>query len=419
MKFIFFLLLFFAASCSQKDSHLRDNGNITLVFKQGKIGDPEPIKKLLEKFEQENPGTKVKEETLPASTDEQHQFYAINLESKSSDFDVFSMDVIWVPEFARAGWLRNLNHLMPEEEKEKFFPGPRQAVQFNNNIYAIPWYIDAGLIYYRKDLLEKYGFGPPKTWPELLHIAQYISPREKGIYGYIWQGKQYEGLVCNVLEYFWGNGGRIIKDGQVAIASPENVFALQFMRDMITRYKITPALVTTAMEETTRYIFGNSRALFMRNWPYAWKLFEKNGSLVKGKVGICPLPSFPGKDSASTLGGWQLGINRFTKHPKEAEKLLRFLTSASAQKFLSLAIGYQPARKSLYQDEELIKNQPFLVSLYGIFEKARPRPVTPYYMMISQVMQPEFSAALLGIKKPAEALASTQRQIIHILGMEK
>jgi multiple sugar transport system substrate-binding protein len=414
------LLVFSCLIVSCPPSNKEKNNFTVLVFKHSKIaGDPEQLEKLLRKFEDENHGIAVKDETLPASTDEQHQFYVINLEGKSSDFDILSMDVIWVPEFARAGWLRNLSNLLPVDERKEFFQGPMDAVTYKGKVYAVPWYIDAGILYYRKDLLEKYNLSPPKTWQELVDTARYITSKEKGLYGFIWQGKQYEGLVCNVLEYFWDNRGDVLKNGKVVINSPENIYALQFMRDLITKYKITPPLVTTAIEEPTRHIFGNGRALFMRNWPYAWNIFEREGTPVKGKVGVAPLPSFKSGMSASTLGGWQLGINRYSKNQDAAEKLIKFLTSPEAQKTIALTIGYKPTRESLYKDKDLKEKQPFIASLYEIFLNARPRPVTPYYMMITQVMQPEFSAALSGIKTPEEALGSAQKQIEHILNMEQ
>jgi len=413
-----FLFTFFAGGCTPAGRD-RERGTV-IVFKHGKIaGEPMLFREVLDQFERENPGIKVKDETLPASTDEQHQFYVINLEGKSADFDLLSMDVIWVPEFARAGWLRELSHLLPEKEENDFFSGPMEAVTYQEKIYAIPWYIDAGLLYYRKDLLKKYGFTPPETWEELVRIARHVSEREPGVYGFIWQGKQYEGLICNVLEYFWSNGGDILKDDRSVINSPENAEALKFMRALITEYRVTPPLVTTAIEEPTRHIFGNGRAVFMRNWPYAWNIFEREGSPVRGKVGVSPLPAFPGKDSASTLGGWQLGINRYSKHTEAAEKLIKFLTSPEVQKKLALTIGYKPSRRSLYQDAELIREQPFIANLHDVFMRAKPRPVSPYYMMISQVMQPEFSAAISGIKTPEEALASAHRQIGFILEVEK
>ena len=412
------LLFLLFISCIQSSE---DKGEVThLIFKHGKIaGDPEKFRQLLDRFERENPEIKVKDETLPASTDEQHQFYVINLEGESADFDVLSMDVIWVPEFARAGWLKDLSHFLSEDDKRDFFPGPMQAVTYESKTYAVPWYIDAGLLYYRKDLLEKYGFSPPKTWQELIETAKYITARETNIYGFIWQGKQYEGLVCNVLEYFWGNGGDVLQDEISVINSPENIDALQFMRDLIAEYKITPPLVTTAIEEPTRHIFGNGKSLFMRNWPYAWNIFEREGSPVKGKVGVSILPSFSTKESASTLGGWQLGVNRYSRHPEASERLIRFLTSRESQKTLAVTIGYKPTRRSLYSDNDLIRVQPFMANLYDIFMKARPRPVSPYYMMISQVIQPEFSAAVSGIKTSEDALSSAHKQIEYIIGVEK
>ncbi len=388
-----------------------------IVFKHGKIaGDPAQFRKLLDTFEHENPGLRVRDETLPASTDEQHQYYVINLEGGSADFDVLSMDVIWVPEFAGAGWLSEVGHLLAPGEENSFFPGPMQAVTGNGKLYAIPWYIDAGVLYYRKDLLKKHGRTVPKTWEELVRTARKIIDREKGLYGFIWQGKQYEGLVCNALEFIWSNGGEVLDNGRPVLDSPRNVEAVRFMRDLITKYNVTPALVTTAIEEPTRHLFGSGKALFMRNWPYAWNIFEKEGSAVRGKVGVAPLPSFPGHASASTLGGWQLGVNRYSRHHAGAEKLVRFLTSPAVQKTMALTIGYKPTRKALYKDPDLIRQQPFMTSLYGIFMQARPRPVTPYYMMITQVLQPEFSAALAGIRTPEAALTSAQKQVLHILG---
>ncbi len=402
-----------------RDRH-EETGTTTIVFKHGKIaGDPAPFRKLLDRFEQENPGIRVKDETLPASTDEQHQFYAINLDSRSADFDVLSLDVIWVQEFARAGWLRDVSSLYAPREWNAFFPGPMQAVTFNGRPYAVPWYIDAGLLYYRSDLLKKYDRPVPTTWQELVKTAQDITKREKDLYGFIWQGKQYEGFVCNALEFIWSNGGEVLQDGKPVLDSPQNREALQFMRALIENYGVTPALVTTAIEEPTRHLFGSGKALFMRNWPYAWNLFEEEGSGVKGDVGVAPLPSFPGHRSASTLGGWQLGVNRYSRNPEAAEKLVQFLTSPAAQKTLALTIGYKPTRRALYKDPDLVRQQPFMASLYDIFMMARPRPVTPYYMMITQVMQPEFSAVIAGIKTPRESLGSAQKQIEHIMETEE
>jgi multiple sugar transport system substrate-binding protein len=324
--------------------------------------------------------------------------------------------VIWVQEFARAGWLREVGDLLAEDDEDAFFPGPVRADTFEGRLYAVPWYVDAGVLYFRRDLLEKHGQPVPATWPQLVRTAQEVTRREPGLYGFIWQGKQYEGLVCNVLEYVWGNGGDVLRDGRPVVDSAENAEALRFMRDLIGTHGVSPPLVTTAIEETTRHLFEGGKALFMRNWPYAWNIFQRPGSPVQGKVGVAPLPSFPGHSSASTLGGWQLGISRFSRNPDAAGKLIRFLTSPAAQKELARTVGYKPSRTALYKDRDLVREQPFMTSLYGILLNARPRPVTPYYMMITQVLQPEFSAVLAGDRTAEEALASAQAQIEHLLG---
>ncbi len=397
-----------------------EGGGVRLVFKHGKLfGDPRPLEELLETFERRNPGITVASETLPASSDEQHQFYVINLEGRSKDFDVLAMDVIWVAEFARAGWLRDLSHLVPPGGRGEFFSGPMEAALYSGRLYAVPWYVDAGLLYYRSDLLAKHGFSPPATWAELVRAAREITLREPGLYGYIWQGKQYEGLVCNALEFIWSHGGEVLDDGRVVIESPENVRALGLMRDLIERYGATPGFVTTTTEEPARRLFGRGKAVFMRNWPYAWTLLEREASEVRGRVGVAPLPASPGGRSAPALGGWHLGVNRFSPNPAEAERLVGFLASEESQKALALAVGYQPTLRRLYEDRELVRAQPFTAGLAGVFEGARPRPVSPYYMMLSQVMQLEFSAVVAGVKPPEAALGSARKQMEFILRVEE
>jgi multiple sugar transport system substrate-binding protein len=388
----------------------------TIVFKHSKLfGEPKAFDALIKRFEELNPGIRVRAETLPASSDEQHQFYVINLRARSSDFDVMALDVIWIAEFARAGWLNDLSSVLAAEDPKAFFKGPLAAVRYQHRIYAIPWFIDAGLLYYRKDLLTKYGFAPPRTWNQLVDIATAIKRHEPGMYGFVWQGKQYEGLVCNALEYMWSAGGNVLNGSHVVIDSPANRRALGFMQALVHRDGVSPALVTTATEEPSRRIFGSGKAVFLRNWPYAWTLFQQPESPVKDKVGIAVLPHFPGHASAATLGGWQLGVNRHSRHPAEAAAFVQFMTSREAQKALALAYGLNPSRRALYDDPELVAAQPHLAQLRAIFERARPRPVTPQYVRVSQVLQSEFSAVVAGLKSPQEALGVAQDQVDRIL----
>lgn len=393
----------------------QDTGT-SVVFKHSKLfGDPQPLDALLDEFTALT-GISVARETLPSSSDEQHQFYAINLNAGSSDFDVFALDIIWLAEFAQAGWLRDLTDLVPPEGLSAFFAGPADAVTYRGRVYAMPWFVDAGLLYYRKDLLAKYGFPPPTTWNELVSVARAVVDREPGkLSGFVWQGKQYEGLVCNALEHIWSAGGEVTEGGRVAIGAPESIEAVGLMRDLIARYRVTPAFVTTLTEEPSRVIFGRGRAVFLRSWPYAWSLFQRPGSPVRGKVGVRALPHHAGYSSAGALGGWQLGVNAFSKRPEAAERLVVFLTSREAQKALARAYGYSPPRRDLYSDPDLLAEQPFLGELKAVLEHARPRPVTPRYIAVSQVLQSQFSAAISGAQPVAEALVEAQARAQEIL----
>jgi multiple sugar transport system substrate-binding protein len=390
-----------------------------LVFKHGKLfGDPAALRALLDTFERLHPRLAVREETLPSSSDDQHQFYAINLQSRSREFDVFAVDVIWVAGFAQASWLQDVSALLPAAESRSFFPGAVQSVMFRERSYAIPWFVDAGLLYYRKDLLGQHGFAAPQAWSELVRIAQDLLRREPRLEGFVWQGKQYEGLVCNALEFIRSNGGDVLDGRRVVLDTGANREALGFMADLVDRLRVTPASVTTATEEPTRQLFGQGRAVFMRNWPYAWRLFQDESSRVRGKVGVATLPHFAGGASAPTLGGWQLAVNAHSRYPEPAAMLVRFLTSAAAQKQLALAYGFQPSRVELYRDPELLAQQPFLGMLEAVFASARPRPVTPRYVRVSQVLQTAFSAAISRLKTPAAALAAGQRSLERLFADE-
>jgi multiple sugar transport system substrate-binding protein len=404
-------LCLFLSSCLPTTDQASAPASTVLVFKHGKLsGDPRVLSDILRDFEQAHPGVAVREEILPSSTDQQHQFYVINLEGKSVMFDLLAADTIWVQEFARAGWIRPVDQALPALDREEFVAGAIEAATFNNGLYAVPWYVDAGVLFYRRDLLDRYGVRPPTTWPELARITRVILDGERNpdLKGFLWQGKQYEGLVCVALEFIRGHGGGLLDDH--TLLSEE---ALGFMRALVEE-GLSPSFVATADEEATRHLFGSGRAVFMRNWPYAWALFEAPGSPLRGKVGLAPLPSNSGQGSVSTLGGWMLAVPQRAPHPREAADLLRYLASGPIQRRLALGLGYLPGRRDLYREPSLLETKPWLADLASEFLGARPRPVTPYYMMMSQVLQPELSAVVVGLKSPRAALLSAQKQIDRI-----
>jgi multiple sugar transport system substrate-binding protein len=392
---------------------------VTLVFKHARIlGPSDPLPGLLREFEARHPGVRVKSESLPWSTDEQHQFYAINLEGGSPAFDVMMLDVIWVPEFAQARWLLDLTELMPRGELAAHFPAAVEPATWGGRVWAMPWIMNVGLLYYRADLLARYGLGPPETYEALVAQVKQIQAgqRDARLDGFLWQGKQYEGLIVNLLEGLWANGTRLVgEDGSLFPDPARAEDVLVFLRRLIDT-GVSPPWVTAADEELSRRAFGDGRAIFLRNWPYAMDLFELPESPVRGKVGIAPLPRHAhGARGTGATGGAHLGVDRRTRHPEAAVALVRFLTSAAAQKTMAAGVALNPTRTALYRDADLVRSHPHLPLIGALTAAARPRPVTPYYLMLSSTLQPEVSAVLVKVKTPGDAIAQTRRTVSYML----
>ncbi len=414
------LLVLWVAALTGCAGSAPERGAITLVFKYARIlGPADPLPGLLREFEAAHPNVRVKGESLPWTSDEQHQFYVINLEGRSPGFDVMMLDLIWVPEFARAGWLLDLTPRLGPGELRPYFPSTVEAATYDGRVFALPWIMNVGLLYYRTDLLRRYGLEPPETFDALVRQVRRIREGEgdPALDGYLWQAKQYEGLVVNVLESFWANGTRLLAADDTVFPEPERAAeALAFLRGLIAS-GVSPAWTTAADEELSRRAFGDGHAIFLRNWPYAMDLFQARDSRVRGRVGIAPLPRLArGPRGAGSTGGAHLGVSRRSRHPDLAVGLVRFLTSERAQKALARGAALSPTREALYDDPELVRSRPDLPALRALMRAGRPRPVTPYYLLLSATVQPEFSAVLVGVKPPGRAIGDARLRLTHFFG---
>ncbi|CAD7771175.1 MAG: putative ABC transporter-binding protein [Candidatus Methanoperedenaceae archaeon GB50] len=366
-------------------------------------------------------GIKIELIRLPADTEQRRQRIVIPLQAKASDPDVFLMDVIWVGMIAGARWLEPLNHYINRDNFDinKFFKRVIEDVDtFKHKIIALPVYVDGGLLYYRKDLLTKYGYHePPSTWETLVNMAKQIQKKEriqnKAFWGFVWQGAMYEGLICTFLEFCASGNGGISFDplGKIKVNTMENQKALKFMVKLIHQEGISPPNTFTELkEEEVRLIFQQGNALFERNWPYAWKLHQED-PFLKGKVGITQLPHFEGGKTASTLGGWHIGISKFSDVKEMAWEFVKFVTSFEQQKRFVLKLSWNPGRLDVYQDSEIREKMSHLIILKNVFENAVARPLSPYYSQISQILQRHINAALALKEIPDEALKKAQAEI--------
>ena len=377
-----------------------DTAPRTLHFVTWKADRPDAWDEAIRRFEHAYPHLRVKRDIAPHSSTAYHDLLTQKLKNRDDSLDLFLMDVIWPAEFASAGWALPLDHYFLPREREKFLPATIAAGLYRQRIYGVPSRIDSGMLYYRKDLLDKYGFAPPATWNELVRQAQTILAGERAAHpllrGYSGQFKQYEGLVCNMLEFVGGhNGSLLTTDGTRSnLAAPESTQAVRFVREQIIRQLATPAALTYQEPESLA-VFVQGHAVFHRNWPYAWGLAnDPRHSTIVGTVGVTTLPHGSHGTSVSALGGWLYGISAYSHHPDDAWTFIAFMTSPDLQKHFAIHASLAPSRIALYADPEVLRANPQYRDWLPVFQTARPRPRTPVYPIVSHILQRYFSRVL-------------------------
>lgn len=336
-------------------------------------------------------GHEVKMYTPPASTTDNLALLRQQFAAKSSDVDVLMIDVVW------PGVIKD--HLVDLKKYSKgvestHFPAIVANNTVDGKLLGMPFFTDAGLLFYRKDLLEKYGVKPPQTWDELSAGAKKIMDGERAagaadFQGFVFQAKAYEGLTCDALEWVhsYGGGEIVDKAGNITINNPQAAKALDTAASWIGT--IAPGGVLNYGEEDARGVWQNGKAAFMRNWPYAWSLGQAADSPIKGKIGVAALPAGTGAGAkkAATLGGWQLAVNKYSKNVDAAAALALYMTSAEIQKKRAVGGSYNPTIPALYKDADILKANPFMGELLDVFTSAVARPATATGLKYPEVSQ--------------------------------
>ena len=357
-------------------------------------------------------GNQVRVISTPKESNEILALYQQLLTSGSGDIDVLRIDVVWPG--VLAGNLVDLGQAVPKDVVAQHFPAIIDANTVSGKLVALPWFTDAGVLYYRKDLLEKYGRNPPATWQELTDTAKAVQDGERkagnaNFWGFVFQGRAYEGLTCNALEWIDSFGGGTIVDaqGKVTVNNPKAVDALKLASSWVKN--VSPQGVLNYAEEEARGAFQSGNAAFMRNWPYAWALSQKADSPVKGKVGVIPLPKGgPGGKNSGTLGGWQLAVNKHSKNVKAAVDLAVWLTGPEEQKRAAIEASLNPTIPSLYDDPDVQKANPFFHDLLPTLKSAVARPsraTGPRYNQVSSEFWNAVHDSLSGRTPPDQALS--------------
>ena len=348
----------------------------------------------------------------PRQTESMSDLAISSLLLGDTPFDGLLMDITWLPKYARAGWLEGLDPYFDETDIADLASGAEKGNDFEGTLYRWPLVADMGLLFWRTDLMNT----PPKTPSELVSISNQLQTQGKVPWGYVWQGRQYEGLSCVYLEMIDGFGGDWfdVNNQSFGLNEVPGVEAAQWLTDLI-ETGISPRAVTTFAEPEALRNFQSGESAFMRNWPYAWAELQKQDSPVRGKIGISTMVSLPGVEPASTLGSWGFTLLRGSNHKDAVIKAIKYLTSAEAQRVMFIEHGYTPTVKALYEDLELIQDYPHLALLSRALNNAVLRPETPIYAQISDVLQRSLSASLTGEEKPKLSMNRADRSSEQIL----
>lgn len=388
---------------------------ITLLMNAGEV--PHWKELIIKDFEKENPNIRIEIIEAPNATDLTENLYTSAFILGDSPYDLVYMDVIWTSKFAAAGWLMDLSDRISEEELKVFTDKDLEAGFYKGKLYRIPLRSDAGMLYYRKDLLEQLGEKPPETFADLVKTSQQLQEKKATRWGYVWQGAQYEGLSAMFVEILEGFGGFWVnpETNEVGLDKPEAIQAVEFLRNVIDK-GISPPGVTTYREEDTRRLFVSGETAFLRNWPYVWASAQEDDSDVKGKIGIKPMVHVPGATGGTCLGGWGMGIAKTSKHPEEAWKAIQYFTSKEAQKRFTLETGNMSSRKELFADPDIIAKYPHYPQLETVVKSAVLRPPIAQYNQASDILQRYLNAALsnrsLSVEKAMKSAANETRNLL-------
>jgi trehalose/maltose transport system substrate-binding protein len=316
--------------------------------------------KLAKRFTHDT-GIKVSVVPHPAASDQSYAQLARAFSSKSSSIDVAMLDVNWPGAFAP--YLVNLKPKLGKQAKLHIASIVANGT-IGGKLVSMPWFSDYGILYYRTDLLKKYHYSaPPKTWADLFKMAKKIQDGERSsnpnFTGFVFQGNAYEGLTCDSLEWLASSGGgHFVDNGKITIDNPTARKVLDSFRAQIG--KVTPQGVTTYQEDQTEHAFDNGDAAFARNWPYQYGIGATTGSKVKGKFSVTVLPHGTTGHSVGTVGGWGLGISKYSKHKGAAIEFVRYMTSPAVEKFDAITNSNVPTIVSVAKNKAVVAKNPYL-----------------------------------------------------------
>lgn len=392
-----------------------------LSIVHGAVGrDHDVLRAALDRYEEQS-GNKVTIVSMPERTTDQFAQFKLWLSAKNADIDVYRLDVIWAPQIA--------DHFVDLTDATKdiigdFSPMALQSQTVDGKLVALPMFLGGPALYYRADLLKKYGKEVPKSWEELTATAKEIMDAERAaghedMWGYVFQGAAYEGLTCNAMEWIASSGGgQVVEpDGTISVNNEAAAKALDLAATWIGG--ISPEGVLNYAEEDARGIFQSGNSVFMRNWNYAYALVKGEDSPIKDGVAVAVLPSDGTHSPASILGGSHLGVSKYSQHPEEAIDLVRFLNNYESQKARAIDSSRPPTLMPVYDDKEVAEKVEFIPLWKPVIENAMVRPSAPTKTSYNEVSSEIWTAThdvLEGKTTGAKAVAKLAGRLKRLKG---
>ena len=357
------------------------------------------LDKIVEAFNEQSQTYEVKATIMTNDSGQMHDQLLNSLSSKSGEYDVISMDVVWAGEFAAAGYLEPIDQLLMDKgwKPTDFNAGSMDSGKYKGKNYVLPYFPDLGFLYFRSDIVSVEDAAILQsgeyTFDDLIAMGEKYQGEQDTKYAFVYQSKQYEGLTCNLNE-FTGNWADI--EG-----------GLNYMKQMMDK-GLTPEDILNYTEGETHNALLNGEAVFARNWPYVNGMLQSGEYDVKvDQVGYASLPK------GGTVGGWILGINANSQNPDGAKEFLTFVAGPEGQKINATEGSYLPGLNALLEDNEVLASNQLLTDegFQNALANTISRPVVPNYSEVSDQIQISAHQYLSGNSTIEDAVAGIEKAL--------
>ncbi|MFV2114155.1 ABC transporter substrate-binding protein [Micromonospora sp. LOL_025] len=325
---------------------------------------------------------KIVYRVLPRQADDQRVQMVRRLAAQDSGMDVLGLDVTWTQEFASADWIREWTGQDRTEVERGTLAGPLETARYEDKLYGAPKNTNVQLLWYRKDLVPQ----PPKTWDQMISTAQELKQQGKP-YQVLTMGAQYEGLVVLYNTLAESAGGKILSDdGKQAVMDAGTVRALEQLQRFATSGVTSPSF-SNATEDPVRLEFQSGDGAFQVNWPFVYPAMQEANPELAKQVGWARIPGVDeNTPSKVTIGGINMAVSAYSKHPEESFEVARCIRNEKNQKFSAVNDGVPPTIEKVYDDPEMAEAYPMRDTILEELKEPAVRPLTPAYQSISTVM---------------------------------